>query len=75
MAVVIHSFDFAVDDAFELREYLLELLGLVESVAVLVEDDDFSLQVTKWEDSFLLQFGHVVEEVVLFELLAGVLHL
>lgn len=75
MTVVVHSFDFAVDDAFELCEYLLELFGLVEAVVVLVEDHDFSLQVTQREDTFLLQFGHVIEEVILFELLAGVLHL
>lgn len=75
MAVIVDAVHLFIDELFETLQYPLELFWLIETVVVLVHDDDLPKQVTQGKDSLLLQLGHIVEEVVLLELLYAVLHL
>lgn len=75
MLIGVYFADFLIEEGLKRGQDALKLFGLVETIAILCEDNNLALQVIERKDPLFLQFGNIVEEVHLLHFVAALFHL
>ena len=60
MAIIIDTLHFALNKPFQSSQNLIKLLGLVKPIIILIQDNNFSMQIIQWENPLFLKFSNII---------------